>query len=243
MILCGIASGSIPWRLAHFNRMAFVRARLRETAFITTDEALSMIIQRLSGTLIARVYDINDQVAAQEFVRIYRPVVTSWCNLLEIPGAYSASLTQSVVSSLVETIRTAKQSEANIVFSHWLLALTQATIAETITSRTTADRSASQPHYLAVISQNETINKLFVALEKQAQIDILQQAQARIQRVVKPMEWDVWFLTVSCEQEPWQVTENTGLSIADVYVTRSRVDRMIKDEVHLMNGHKKNGSW
>lgn len=87
------------------------------------------------------------------------------------------------------------------------------------------------------------IIQLFVALEKQAQIDILQQAQARIQRVVKPMEWDVWFLTVSCEQEPWQVTENTGLSIADVYVTRSRVDRMIKDEVDLMNGHGKNGSW
>ena len=80
----------------------------------------------------------------------------------------------------------------------------------------------------------DAIEALASDLEARHQRELLEQAAAVVQPRVKPHTWEAWKRT-SMERVPAaEVAEQLGIAIGDVYVARSRINKMLTIEVQKL---------
>jgi len=189
---------------------------------------------RTRGTLLSRVRDVSDVEAWREFVGDYGPLILKWCEKHGLQEADSADVVQEVLASLVTAMRSFDYNPGRGRFRGWLKTVTQNAVIDFVKSRQRPGEGSGDSavgRILEACETKDTVDELSQALEQQAEVELLREAEARVKLRVKPVNFDAWRLSVRESMKAPEIAAQLRIDVTDVYVARSRVNKMIREEV------------
>ncbi|MFT5523183.1 MAG: RNA polymerase sigma factor (sigma-70 family) [Pirellulaceae bacterium] len=198
------------------------------SAPLTTNDA------RTSATLLVRLQDLTDQAAWDEFVDRYAPRIYTWCRSYKMQETDAADITQDVLCKLVERMRKFQYDPSKGSFRGWLKTITINVVRDLIRSWKKPIRGAGDTHnlqQLAAIQDPDAVSQLAEEMESEHQAELLEEAHRQVAVRVKPHNWQAYYLTAVERLSAAEAAEKLGLQVAEIYVAKSRVIKMLRTEV------------
>jgi RNA polymerase sigma-70 factor (ECF subfamily) len=181
-----------------------------------------------SPTLLGQLrHDPTNQVAWVRFVELYGPKIHAWCGKWGLQEADRQDVTQNVLLRLSAKMRTF-QYDPSRSFRAWLKTLTQHALSDFLESR---PRTVGGGGDGGVLETAEAREDLIQHLEEAFDMDLLEQAMVRVQMRVHPRTWEAFRLTAFEELSGAAVAERLGMRIGSVFMAKSDVQQMIREEI------------
>ena len=76
-----------------------------------------------------------------------------------------------------------------------------------------------------------TIDELAAEIDAEADQEVLREAEARVQLRVAVETWEAYRMTTVDGVKPSEVSKRIGMKTSEVYVAKSRVIKLLKEEV------------
>ncbi|MFO0811406.1 MAG: sigma-70 family RNA polymerase sigma factor [Gemmataceae bacterium] len=178
------------------------------------------------ASLLARLSDAADADAWGRFVELYAPPVYAFARKSGLQDADAADLTQDVLRSVSGAFRRAGYDSAKGAFRGWLFAVVRNKLRDAFAKRRRVEAElvdvASPDGDPAAVWDRECERQLFAW------------AAERVRARVRPATWLAFWRT-AVEGEPGQaVAAELGLTVAAVYLAKSRVMAALRDEVRAV---------
>jgi RNA polymerase sigma-70 factor (ECF subfamily) len=182
-------------------------------------------------TLLTRLkQNPSDQAGWEEFVERYGRHIYRWCRQWKLQDADAEDVTQNILVKLSRNLR-AFAYDPSRSFRGWLKTVAHHAWQDFEDSRRRARAAAgdshSQDQMLTVEAREDMVQKL----EKAFDLELLEAAKARVRLRVAPHTWEA-FRMVAIEGLPVaEVAATVRLRVAMVYVARSKVQKMLHEEI------------
>jgi RNA polymerase sigma-70 factor (ECF subfamily) len=189
---------------------------------------------RTSGTLLLRLRDLNDREAWTEFVNRYTPRLFGWCRKHGLQESDAADVSQEVLRKLVGAIRSFEYDPRRGSFRGWLKTVTNNAIRDFVASISRTGRGSGDSHAgsaLAAIVDPSAISELSATLDAAAELELLREAESRVQLRVQSHTWEAYRRTVLISEPASDVARQLNLDVMEVYVAKSRVLKYLREEV------------
>ncbi len=187
-----------------------------------------------SATLLLRLQDIEDHEAWAAFVERYAPVVFSWCRRFHLQDSDAADVTQDVLVKLMRSMQSFQYEPGKGRFRGWLKTVTSNTVRDMARSWEGRIRGGGDDNTFELLNSlqaPDAIEALAADIEAQYQRELLERAAETVRPRVKPHTWDAWELTSINRLPAAKAAQQLNVAIGDVYVARSRVNKMLSEEV------------
>lgn len=182
-------------------------------------------------TLLGRLRaDPNDQESWAEFTAWYGARIYAWSRAWGLQPADAQEVTQEVFLKLSQRLRDFSYDPARS-FRAWL---------KTVTHHTWQDYAARQrkpgagsggesafERLAAVPAQDDLARRLDEACDE----ELLREAAARVQLRVEPRTWQAFEMLAKDGRSGAETGALLGMKVATVFVARSKVQRMLREEV------------
>jgi RNA polymerase sigma factor (sigma-70 family) len=198
------------------------------SAPLTTNDA------RTSATLLVRLQDLTDQAAWDEFVDRYAPRIYTWCRRYQMQENDASDVTQDVLCKLVERMRKFQYDPSKGSFRGWLKTITINVVRDLVRTWKKPIRGVGDTQnlqQLASIEDPEAVSQLAEEMELEYQSELLEEAHRQVEGRVKPHNWQAYYLTAVKQLTANEAAEQIGLQVAEIYVAKSRVIKMLRTEV------------
>ncbi|MCR9198979.1 MAG: sigma-70 family RNA polymerase sigma factor [Planctomycetaceae bacterium] len=191
-----------------------------------------------STTLLFRLRDVSDTAAWEDFVARYSPKIFQWCCRNSLQESDAADVTQQVLLKLVTQMRSFEYDRSRGTFRAWL---------KTVTTNAVRDLGRRWQHQnvrgsgdtvtgeqLKSLADPQALANLTAGIEAQYQQELLKEAEARVQPRVQPHTWLAWQRTAVDQVAASDVAAEVDMTVAEVYVAKSRVNKMLRQEIRQM---------
>ena len=193
---------------------------------------------KTSATLLSRLRDIGNQDAWEEFIENYTPRIFAWCRRYRLQDSDAADVTQDVLSKLIRAMQTFEYNTNRGSFRGWLKTVTNNTIRDMLSASARPGRGVGDTQAnarLQLIQDEDALNDLANVIEEEAEREILREAEERVRLRVKPETWRAYEMTVKQAIKAPEAAEKSGMSVSDIYVSKSRVIKMVREEAEKLN--------
>jgi RNA polymerase sigma-70 factor (ECF subfamily) len=170
-------------------------------------------------------------------VRRYGPAIYGWCRRWAIQEADAQDVTQDVLLKLADKLRTFTYDPARS-FRGWLKTLTHHAWQNFLEGRR-RHAGAADPAVLEQLRSQEAGSDLLRRLDEEYDRELLAEAMARVQRRVAPHTWEAFRLTAVEDLPGAEVARRLGMQVAMVFIARSRVQKLIRQEVERLEGPRR----
>jgi RNA polymerase sigma factor (sigma-70 family) len=189
-----------------------------------------------SASLLARLReDPDDQAAWQAFVARYAPRIASWCQGWGLQDADTHDVTQNVLLKLAGQMRTFTY-DPNGSFRAWLKTLTRHAWSDFVRSRERPGRGSGSAEVERLLHEVTAGDALARHLNDLFDQEVLEEARLRVEWRVDRQSWEVFRLTALEHRPPAEVAAEWGLNVAAVYKAKSRIVKMLREEIHRLEG-------
>jgi RNA polymerase sigma-70 factor (ECF subfamily) len=190
--------------------------------------ALEQMQTRLS--LLARLTRSGpcDEGAWREFVDHYAPLIYQWCRRHNLQDSDAKDVTQQVLLKLATRLPSFAY-EPSKSFRAWLRTLTYHAWVDFLSDR--SPRSGGNASAWEALASAESREDLLKRIEDEFDLELLEQAMARVRERVEPATWNAFRLTAIEGLPAAEVARRLGKQVATVYVARSNVQKMLQVEV------------
>ncbi len=182
-------------------------------------------------TLLGRLRTTPDDPATwAEFVAHYGPMILTWGRRWGLQAADAEDVMQTVLLKLARKLREFEYDSSKS-FRNWLKTLAHHAWRDHADRQTRPGEGSGDSAILAALDELEARRDLVACLEQEFDQELLREAMARVQLRVAQRTWDAFRLLAL---ENWTGTDaarKLGMNLATVYVARSKVQRMLRDEV------------
>jgi RNA polymerase sigma-70 factor (ECF subfamily) len=174
-----------------------------------------------------------DQLAWEEFVDQYGPMIYRWCRRWGLQDADAKDVTQQVLLTLPAKMARF-QYNPDGSFRAWLHTLAHHAWHD-FHSRTrrpiisSGSGQAADPLRLAT-ARDDLVRRL----EEEFDLELLDEAVDRVRRRVTEPTWEAFRLTAWNAVPAVEVARQLDKKVATVYVARSKVQRMLQDEIESL---------
>lgn len=176
-----------------------------------------------------------DEHAWQEFVDQYSPMIYRWCRRWGLQDADAKDVTQQVLASLPSKIAAFKYDPSGS-FRAWLRTIAHHAWSDFV-GRSRRQRAASGSLDVGgIIGSIDARSDLGQRLKAEFDLELLEQAVKRVRERVEPTTWEAYRLTAWDEVPAAEVAARLEKKIATIYVARSKVQRMLREEIHDLLG-------
>jgi RNA polymerase sigma-70 factor (ECF subfamily) len=191
-------------------------------------EAASM---KTSPTLLMRLrHDPLDQDAWEQFVGRYGRTIYRWCRTWGLQEADAEDVTQNVLTELARQMRTfAYRPEGS--FRAWLKTVSHRAWCDFLDSRQRALRGTGDSAVLEMLRSVESRQDLLQHLDNEYDRELLEQAFLRVRERVQPRTWAAFRMTAIEDMSAADVAAQLGMKPGAIYVARSKVQKMIQEEM------------
>lgn len=187
-----------------------------------------------SQTLLERVQKFPaDLEAWDEFVHRYRPMIQAWCVKWGLQISDADDVVQDVLVKLVTAMRTFRYDPSRS-FCAWLKTVTQHTLSHFSAERR-REPAPSGPH-IQIAELVDASADLERGLESLLDRDLFEIAMRRVQKRVKPVTWEAFRLTALEGLPGVEVSKHLQIPVAHVFVAKSRVQKLLQQEIRIMKG-------
>lgn len=185
-----------------------------------------------SPTLMGRLRAVPaDQDAWRDFVGIYGGHILHWARNWGLQDADAEDVTQATLLRLARTMRDFAY-DPNLSFRGWLRTLAHHAWQDLARVKRPVLLGGAGGENCPL--DREANSGLATALESAFDEELLRKAMAGVRLRVEPRTWDAFRLT-ALEQRPGaEVAAELGLRLTSVYKARSNVQKMLQEEVRLL---------
>ena len=189
-------------------------------------------------SLLARLrLDPRDQAAWDAFVERYGRRIFGWCRGRGLQEPDAEDVTQNVLIDLARQMRTFEYRPApgrQGSFRAWLHQVTYRAWCDFLSSRPAPAVGGSEAQER--LDGAEAREELLGYLEEAFDLELLEQARARVCQRVEPQTWKAFQLTALDGLPAAEVAGQVGLEVAAVYKAKSRVLQMLREETRRLEG-------
>ena len=187
-------------------------------------------------TLLGRLMrDPANQGAWAEFVEHYGRRVYAWCRKWKLQEADAEDVTQTVLLKLSDKMKTFSYDPSRS-FRGWLKTVTHNAWVDFQESRARGGRGSGDSHVAELLDSVAAREDLLHALEEQFDHELLEEAGARVRLRVAPQTWEAFRLTAVEGLSGAEASERIRMQVAQVYVAKRRVQKMLQEEIHKLEG-------
>jgi RNA polymerase sigma-70 factor (ECF subfamily) len=182
-------------------------------------------------TLLARLgRDPTDQAAWAEFVEQYGRHIYRWCRRWNLQDADAEDVTQEILVRLAQKLRDFAYDPARS-FRGWLKTVAHHAWRDFVDSRRLAVAASGDSQVSELLQSLEAREDLVQKLEQAFDYEMLEAAKVQVRLRVAPQTWEA-FRLVALEGVPAvEVATRVGMQVSMVYVAKSRVQRMLQEEI------------
>src|SRR3954451_2804723 len=175
----------------------------------------------------------SDQAGWDEFVERYGRHIYRWCRQWKLQDADAEDVTQNILVKLIQNLRTFAYDPSRS-FRGWLKTVAHHAWRDFEDSRRHARPAAGDSQVRELLSTLEAPEDLARKLEEAFDLELLEAAKVRVRLRVAPHTWEA-FRLVALEGLPVaEVAARANLQAAMVYVAKSKVQRMLQEEIRKL---------
>ncbi|WP_162657977.1 RNA polymerase sigma factor [Tuwongella immobilis] len=184
-------------------------------------------------TLLRRLRDApQDPEAWAAFVDRYGRMMVRWCRHWGLQQADAEDVTQSVMVELLRQMRQFVYDRSGS-FRSWLRTVTYRAWTRFLESRNQrATREQQVPDPLDSPAAYPDFLEHFI---RENDRELLEIAMERVRLRVQPQTWEAFRLTALENLAGAEVAAQLGMNVGTVFVARSKVQRMLRDEYLRIN--------
>jgi RNA polymerase sigma-70 factor (ECF subfamily) len=163
----------------------------------------------------------------EEFVERYGRHIYRWCRQWRLQEADAEDVTQTVFVKLTEKLR-AFTYDPSRSFRAWLKTVAHHAWRDFENSRRARPAGGDGDELMQNLEAREDLAQ---RLEQAFDLELLETAKVRVRLRVAPHTWEAFRLTALEGLPVAEVAARVGLQVAMVYVAKSKVQRMLQEEI------------
>jgi len=192
-------------------------------------------VARTSPTLLARLgAGAADGDAWGLFVRRYGPQVRLWCRHWHLQDADADDVAQDVMLRVAKQMRTF-QYDPGRSFRGWLKTVSRAAWNDWLDARRRSVQGSGDTAVRETLESAAARDDLVERLEAEFDRELLDTATERVKLRVDAKTWEAFRLTAVDGLSGAEAAGQLGMKVANVYVAKGRVQKMLQDEVKALD--------
>jgi RNA polymerase sigma-70 factor (ECF subfamily) len=189
-----------------------------------------------SPTLLGRLRRVPaDQAAWAEFAERYGRKIYGWCRYWGLQEADAEDVTQDVLLRLARKMRDFTYDRARS-FRAWLKTVTHHAWRDFAGDLNRPGVGSGDSRTLELLQTVEARDVLVNALDEEYDRELLDEALARVRLRVQPHTWQAFHLLAVEGRTGADVAAELGMKVAAVFVARSKVQKMAREEIRKLEG-------
>jgi RNA polymerase sigma-70 factor (ECF subfamily) len=181
--------------------------------------------------------DPSDEAGWEEFVERYGRHIFRWCRQWKLQDADAEDVTQDILLRLSKALRVFTYDPSRS-FRGWLKTVAYRAWRDFVADRRRVRSAANDHHARERIHAIEARDDLVRRLEEAFDMELLEAAKARVRLRVAPRTWET-FRLVALEGLPVaDVAARVRTRVAMVYVAKSKVQKMLREEIEKLAEHQ-----
>jgi RNA polymerase sigma-70 factor (ECF subfamily) len=170
------------------------------------------------------------------FVDRYGPKIYGWCRQRGLQEADAQDVTQEVLTQLVQKLRAFTYDPHKGSFRAWLKTLTHHAWCDYLESRRRAGGDTAGAAIQERLETLEAREDLLKALEESFDLEVLEEAKARVRLRVTPRDWQIFEdLALGGRSGP-AVARELKMSVSATLMAKSRVQKKLREEIRRLEG-------
>jgi RNA polymerase sigma-70 factor (ECF subfamily) len=163
-------------------------------------------------------------------VERYGRRIYGWCRHWNLQEADAEDVTQEVLLKLAAKMQTFTYDRDGS-FRAWLKTLTHHAWQDFVKARQRGGAGQGGTEVLAVLHRAEARADLLQRLEAEFDRELLDAAMTQVRLRVQPHTWEAFRLTAVDGRSGAEVAKQLGMKVATVFVAKSKVRRMLQEEI------------
>jgi RNA polymerase sigma factor (sigma-70 family) len=191
---------------------------------------------RTGSLLLLLLGNPSDADCWSAFVDRYAPKIYGWCRKRGLQEVDAEDVTQEVLTQLVQKLGAFRYDPNKGSFRGWLKTLTHHAWCDFLEKRRRAGMGDANPEVLARLETLEGREDLATALAEVFDLELLAEAEARVQLQVSPRDWKI-FRSLAVDGRPGpDMARELGMTVTAVLMAKSRVQQKLRQEVRRLEG-------
>ncbi len=187
-------------------------------------------IPETRDSLLIRVADARDQVAWEQFARLYRPVIYNVARMRGLQDADAQDVAQQVLIAVSRALPSWQRLDGTTRFRHWLCRIARNATINSLT-RQPRDRAVGGESYLPDAVSLEGGIDLDSQLEREYRRQLFRRAAEVVRSRTDENTWQAFAMTMIDGIPIAEAAKRLERSEAVVYAARSRIMRRLRDVV------------
>ena len=172
----------------------------------------------------------NDPAVWSEFVAWYGRKIYAWCRAWGLQQADAQDVTQEVFLNLSARMQEFRYDPRGS-FRAWLKTVTHHAWQDYLERQHRPGRGAGTESAIERLAALEARDDLARRLAEAFDEELLKEAAVRVRLRVEPRTWDAFQLLAIEGRTGAEVARQLNMKVATVFVARSKVQRMLREEV------------
>jgi RNA polymerase sigma factor (sigma-70 family) len=185
-------------------------------------------------TLLVRLcQDPTDQAAWDVFVERYGRQIYRWCRQWKLQNADAEDVTQNILLKLSQKLRTFAYDPSRS-FRGWLRTVAHHAWRDFVDSPRRTQAAAGDSQAWELMQTVEAREDLIQRLQETFDHELLEAAKVRVRLRVAPHTWEAFRLVALEDLPVAEVAATVRMQVAMVYVAKSKVQKMLQEEIQKL---------
>jgi RNA polymerase sigma-70 factor (ECF subfamily) len=188
-------------------------------------------------SLLLRVRNPRDHEAWTQFVHAYGPLIYGYARKQGLQDADAADLMQEALRVLAGAVRGLEYDPAKGSFRGWLFGVVRHQLLRFWSRRgRPGEGTGSTSEHVRLEEVPDPAGEGDAAWDEEYERRQFAWAAERVQAQVQPSTWQAFWRTAVEGQSGQEVAASLGMSVAAVYLAKSRVMARIKEQIRQLSG-------
>jgi RNA polymerase sigma-70 factor (ECF subfamily) len=184
------------------------------------------------ASLLVRLRDPRDEAAWKEFVDLYAPLVYAYLRKQGLQDADAADLSQEVLGVVAGAVGRLEYDPRQGAFRNWLFTIVRRRLSNWRAAQANRTRGSGDTGTHLLLEQCPAPQEIDAEWEAEWERRQFAWACEQVRREVTDATWQAFWRTAVQGQPGKTVAADLGLTVAAVYLARSRVLARLKELVN-----------
>jgi RNA polymerase sigma-70 factor (ECF subfamily) len=187
-------------------------------------------------SLLVRLRDVRDQEAWRQFVQLYGPVVYGYGRRRGLQDADAADLTQEVLRAVSAAAGRLAYDPRRGAFRGWLFTVAHHKLHDLRARGRRPGQGSGNPAVHARLEEHPAPDDDLAVWDQEYERRLFRWAAEQVRPRVQDSTWRAFWLTAVEGRSGKDVAADLGMTVAAVYLARSRVMARLRDQVRQADG-------
>jgi RNA polymerase sigma-70 factor (ECF subfamily) len=186
-------------------------------------------------SLLVRIRDVQDQAAWREFVDIYGPVVYGFARKRGLQDADAGDLTQEVMRAVAAVAGRLEYDPRKGWFRGWLYSVARNKLHDFVAARRRQCQGSGDTGVQALLGEQPAPQQEAL-WDEEYQQRLFAWAAERVRQCFEDTTWQAFWQVAVEGRRPKEAAAALGMTLAAVYMAKSRVLAALKKEIQQLLG-------